>query len=349
MRYVVLNYLLVGVLWGVMGFIPTTYAQQTPAVPTTSKVPEKKEKTEKKIDVSASAASAQWAGSLMFSQQDIERINKALRSYKTNVPIEILLPDLFSQALPKRPTQAPLPTSPQASGGAEPAKTMSIPAMLPATISPGETPVYYLQSILYISPEEWTIWFDGKRISSKDEPVIKDEKFGNIRIISVSDARIIAVWSDIPSGALESGWKDRMISVGEQIYADKEMKLIYDNAHKRMSFMLEPNQALISYLTRVVEGYDNAKTLLANATGVQPATEQKPTQKGAINTPPAENQMSGQSDVAPKVGILEAVRPSMVDESDSDTDDQNLLKQYSKQLNILQQALDTSVDQEEGK
>jgi hypothetical protein len=97
----------------------------------------------------------------------------------------------------------------------------------------------YLNSILYISENIWSIWVNGQKITNFD----KDEN-EELKILSVTPEEVSFIWSI-------SKIKWEIINANNTV--SKDSYTIEDNKIK-LKFILEPNQSFVPSKNEVVEG-----------------------------------------------------------------------------------------------
>jgi hypothetical protein len=103
-------------------------------------------------------------------------------------------------------------------------------------------PVFYLSSIMYYSPEQWTIWINNKKITKDTEP-------STLEVVSVSKDKIELLWRPSDYGLIQ----DELASRDPQNNAiDENIKL--DMEKQLVSFSLMPNQSFVSETIEIVEG-----------------------------------------------------------------------------------------------
>jgi len=294
-----------------VGFFSMAFAQEKPAI---------------ELKASDTDSGADFP-SLMFLPKELENIKKAERARDTKVPIEILLPEIFGSQLAgqqnKRPEIIDKRIKPELEASEPEVFVYDEPT---ASLNPADTPIVLLKSVLYLSPNNWTVWLNDKRVSSSDDSFeIEDEKLYNIEVMMVEPRRIIGIWTGFPNTLIMSDFKDRTIDLGGELYASEDMQIVYDASKKRIAFILEPNQAIVPYLLGVFEGGNNAKAELFNETKIDSQNEELPIEE------------SQQQDAT-----LENVKPAKVG-SEQPADRLNRqemnLEKYKKQIDLLQSML----------
>lgn len=96
----------------------------------------------------------------------------------------------------------------------------------------------YLNSILYISDDLWSVWANGEKI------IKYNDKNSEIRVLSVKSGKVKFLWtiSRIKWGIINSN-----NTISKDVYTIK-------NERVNMIFTLEPNQSFVPSLNKVVEG-----------------------------------------------------------------------------------------------
>lgn len=262
--------------------------------------------------------------SLMFLPEDIEYIRKAEKSRETKVPIEILLPELFGRQVAGENNlpQTPRPTT---TGSIElPPQTQEpiVYSEPDPVINPADTPIVLLKSILYLSSNNWTVWIEDQKISSQDEDYqIVEEKYGKFDLIKVEPKRVIAIWEDFPSKMIDDVSETSVHEIDEDIYASEDYQLIYDTKNKKLIFILEPNQAVVPYLLRIIEGKGNAGRALSDKTKAVPNNQ--------------DQDIAQENDQQP----LEKVKPAAIPANDMTAAKNKNMENYMKQIKLLQNIL----------
>jgi hypothetical protein len=308
---------------------PQTTTEQTPPAPAdTSATPQPLNAARKAIDLAKTEAnninnvqkskeSAWKLGSIMFSEKDIALITAGIRSYQENVPLEILVPSLFEKSKEEvKQEEAPKPVVPQASAPnpADAANPNGSTALIPAI----DTKTYYLRSIMYFSPEHWTIWLNDKKISSADT-----NEDPNFQFAKVSNDSIVILWQNANPDTLSAGWKNNFIDMGNGLWTSKNSNIVVDSASGSISLILKPNQSFISSQMAVIEG---SPTAITTETKDDKATASTSTATAA--TPPVPLTPSQTAEAA------KTPTGSLDNELNSPH-----MKQYMNQVNMLQSVL----------
>jgi hypothetical protein len=98
-------------------------------------------------------------------------------------------------------------------------------------------PQFYLTSIAYFQPENWVIWVNGKKITSRQKKVIR-----RLKINEVSANQVVFESTLLPEDRSDfsSPSDDERISINE--------------SDRIVTFMLKPNQTFSSYNWKIYEG-----------------------------------------------------------------------------------------------
>jgi len=241
--------------------------------------------------ISEIANNAKWTASVMFSSRDRGYLAEAIKSYKTKIPIEVLLPNIF----PKSGTRAldNLGLSEEINGG-NPADNAGNEII-------SEFPIIYINSILFISPTNWSIWINSKKISYGDQNVqvkprpgykknkqktasnstLKDtnisaNKFDGkqqpasnnsnddklqempdikLEVLNVSEKEAIILWRQSELDRFFPHWRDSLEPIeGTNKYTNKQRNLVLDSASGNITFILKENQSLVGSIMQIAEG-----------------------------------------------------------------------------------------------
>ena len=183
----------------------------------------------------------QWSyGSLMFDKKTTGWIKEALKSYEKQIPIEILLPSLF-------PSQGSAIVE-EHKGDEKKKDDLSKQASTKEDIIKA-APVFFLKSILYFAPDNWSLWLNDKKITNK-----ADKTFENIAVMDISRSQVMLVWKRSQIDIIYPGWKNNFIAMEGNKYDSPEKNIVVDAATGNISFILKPNQSLVSRSLEIVEG-----------------------------------------------------------------------------------------------
>ena len=100
-----------------------------------------------------------------------------------------------------------------------------------------EYPQFFLESLMYHTPEDWFIQINGQKLSPD-----KRERFG-LRVISVDDEKAQFEWKPTNMQLVEDSWS--------RMHNDE---VVVNRKAGTVTFSLRANQTFSSYLMRTVEG-----------------------------------------------------------------------------------------------
>lgn len=182
-----------------------------------------------------SEESAEWIGSIMFSITDIHRLNEFMTALAEGRN------PLLEQAAQNEEDFLEVVTAPPAPTGPE------------AEATPPSFPGIFLSSILFISPEEWTVWVNGKRMDQKN-PVMDLE--GTLKVVSLDKSKVHFTW--MPTS---STFEYTRASWNQSLQDDVIKKVVttsdpieMDADKGEFSFTLRPNQKLVTKEMKIIEG-----------------------------------------------------------------------------------------------
>lgn len=99
-------------------------------------------------------------------------------------------------------------------------------------------PQFFLDSIVYDSPESWIIWVNGVKIT-QDTP----KENSDIQVVAIDQDKVKLEWAPAVM--------DKVTEVWNQVPNDE---IDVDTLRGRVSFTLRPNQTFSSYVMKVLEG-----------------------------------------------------------------------------------------------
>ena len=168
-----------------------------------------------------------WHGSLMFSVTDNRKIHELLEVYRTKQEKAKNDEDKTKEDIIKDLMQS-----------------LNITTDKFLRDLPQEAPAFYLNSIAYISDNNWTIWLNGKRIS------FYNKEISEIFIDEVSKEKVRFLWKSKYLKYINPDWKKIK---DKNIQVIPERNIIY--------FTLRPNQTFESLKMKIVEGKQDATPL----------------------------------------------------------------------------------------
>lgn len=184
-----------------------------------------------------------WSGSLMFGAEKVQWVKEAIKAYETNIPLEILMPDLFpSQVKTKQeiPSATPLPEAVEHVDDI-------IQEVLEETILPTEAPVFFLNSVVYFSPQQWTIWVNDEKISVGDE-------HDQLEVSGVEGGKVTFFWRDSKIDYIFPKWREKFTPLLDTGYFSNQKDILINGETGDISFVLQTNQSFVSKDLKVVEG-----------------------------------------------------------------------------------------------
>lgn len=219
------KFLLGMITFSVLPLIALSEVQVPPA--------KQQEKQEKKID----DALVWKSGSVMYSQEQIEWVEKAMESYTKGIPISTLLPDIFP---------------PDGGEGIEIEKpNEDVTQSGGAGQLPLVAPVFHLDSVLYISPDNWSIWLGGKKVSF-GKPAQVD--VGKLEIAKVTENSVTMIWSENRIERIFPKWRSYFNPLGDSRFSSNNKNIVADLQTGDISFVLGVNQTLDTASMKILEG-----------------------------------------------------------------------------------------------
>jgi hypothetical protein len=189
-----------------------------------------------------------WVGSLMYTPEDIDSIDEALKSLESGVPLEILMPKLFPSQQQTESTEDIViesddSTLTDSTDVIEETDTEEI-------VEEAAEENFYLSSILYFNPKSWTVWVNGKKVN-KDNIKRSTIPF---KITDVSERYITAIWNDAPLFNLSDDWRQYFYPIEGTNYVTNKQNIVVDYAQNRISFTLGINQNFSLAKMQIIEG-----------------------------------------------------------------------------------------------
>ncbi len=185
-------------------------------------------------------------GSLMLDSKTLEWVNEAIKSHDQKIPLEILLPALFPSSLQATPEENTTDLSKPDNSSLD-----ILTDIIKKTEAPKDAPIFYLKSILYFSSNNWSIWLNDKKISDKnsDTNVIQ-----NISIMKTSPNEVIMLWKKTQIDLIYPNWRSNFTPIDDNKFASPARNIIIDSTTGDISFILRPNQSLLSKSLEIIEG-----------------------------------------------------------------------------------------------
>jgi hypothetical protein len=99
-------------------------------------------------------------------------------------------------------------------------------------------PQFFLDSLVYHSPDDWIIWVNGEKITNATP-----KENNNIHVVSIDADKATIAWFPLSMDKVLDVWKK---FPNETVEVDKK--------HGQVIFSLRPNQTFSSYVMKVLEG-----------------------------------------------------------------------------------------------
>ncbi len=183
-----------------------------------------------------------WQGSMMFREKEINNLLAVYQHYKRN-----------------KDTAVPTP--------AQPLPDESIADLLPPEpVDPTQQEVlqFSVGSLIYQSPEAWSVWINGQRYSGEDltEGFLIDES--RLSVVSANEQEVTFLW--IPNSVTFPILLERL-EQKETLEAESgpspqkayNEELLVDEESQTVSITMHPNQTFISRFMSVFEGTNSTK------------------------------------------------------------------------------------------
>lgn len=165
-----------------------------------------------------------WQGSLMFNENAIRLLNKTLEGRTSGN----LMPSL---------------TDNNSNGDAS----------NPGVVYPPLAPVFYLNSIVYFSPTNWTIWLNSEKLAFAVTP-FNTALFPDIHVMSVLPNEVTITWSTTFLNHLSPNWGRRLTENINDNLSNEDETIILNPEKDTVKFTLRPNQAFAVYYMEIFEG-----------------------------------------------------------------------------------------------
>lgn len=179
-------------------------------------------------------SSLPWRDSIMFNRDKLDELYSAIEKYN---------PEKSSAALEFTPNT-----------------TTTGEPTVPILESAKTPPSYHLQSVLYLPPESWSIWINGKRIR-------KGQTYSpELEILNVTKDSVEFLLKSESLDEVSPDWQTRMVNIaGREIpgidrsvynwnYQSKDGKVLADERSGVLRFSLSLNQNLSLKNMEVAEG-----------------------------------------------------------------------------------------------
>ncbi len=132
----------------------------------------------------------------------------------------------------------------------------SVGAVVVEVKVPRTAPAFYLNSVLYNKPDNWTIWMNSRRIRS-------GAKFPELEISKVHADSVEFIWETDQLDFLSPNWEEKVpalkLEQGQEVprftYVSKDGALAVDRSRRFVRFTIGPHQTFISHEMKIVEGF----------------------------------------------------------------------------------------------
>jgi hypothetical protein len=189
-----------------------------------------------------SSIQSEWRGSLMFDDKRAENLMALYRAYLI-AQQRAAYPDAKSDEEIPLDVEMLLKNAENAGNGEE---------------VPEEILNFSLNSILYDSPTEWSIWVNGRRYSRKAAMEGFTVGRSNLKVLKANRYQVTYVWTPIQASLKHTlgRWeeKQRLGDLVESPKVAKNQKVDFDLQNKNVTISMRPNQTFVSTFMSVMEG-----------------------------------------------------------------------------------------------
>jgi hypothetical protein len=203
---------------------PVSDKKDTPDVPI-------KPNTDKKSEVKSYKFS-NWVGSIMFDASKIKDLNSALADFISGKNDSKSSNDSANSQAGKKVT-----------------------SILDLATKDNISPSFYLNSILFRSDSDWTIWINKKKILYDK---VKDMKFTipQLDLVDINDQFVTFVWKTHELAGLSPDWKNKLTKADPaDLYYSDNKNIFVKDAGNTIIFKLRPNQSFVVYDMEIREGF----------------------------------------------------------------------------------------------
>lgn len=121
---------------------------------------------------------------------------------------------------------------------------------------PRIAPAFFLNSVLYNKPDNWTIWLNSRRIRA-------DATFPELEISKVHRDSVEFIWETDQLDFISPDWEKKIIAIeleeGEEVprftYLSKDGLIAVDRSRRFVRFKLGPQQTFVSRKMEIREGF----------------------------------------------------------------------------------------------
>jgi hypothetical protein len=164
-------------------------------------------------------ANVSWHGSLMFNANTIRLLNEAIQASISGKPLD--------------------------------APVINAPAQKRIALDhPVISPTFYLNSILYFSPQSWAVWLNNSKISSSHETPRTGVKIVKVTPYAVTFSLAVKYLNH-----LSPQWSKKLLEDDEEgAFANSNLSIILNAEKNTLSFTLHANQVFSMYDMEIFEG-----------------------------------------------------------------------------------------------
>ena len=132
----------------------------------------------------------------------------------------------------------------------------SVGAVVVEVKVPHVAPAFFVNSVLYNTPDNWTIWLNSRRIRS-------GSKFPELEISKVDRDAVEFIWETELLDAISPDWEKKVMPLelkpGEPVprfvYQSKDGLIAVDKSRRFVRFIIGPHQTFVSKEMKIVEGF----------------------------------------------------------------------------------------------
>lgn len=183
----------------------------------------------------------------------------------------------------------------------------SVDAIFVEVKVPRVAPAFFLNSVLYNTADNWTIWLNSRRIRA-------DATFPELEISKVHRDSVEFIWETDQLDFISPDWEKKVIPIeleeGEEVprftYLSKDGLIAVDRSRRFVRFRLGPQQTFVSRRMEIREGFVKSSFFetverVAVPSGVGAGTNPISIQGTAIPGMPAPTTASPSGGIAPNI------------------------------------------------
>ncbi|MET0155585.1 MAG: hypothetical protein ABW189_05725 [Rickettsiales bacterium] len=205
------------------------------------------------------SAAPKSAPSLMFSENEREWVERAIKSYATKIPVSVLLPQLFpSEAFGKAdtaniPPPAPIDDPDMPKIGAD-----KIESVVPVRAAPNVPPPLTFNSYILLQDKGKRVWLNGAVV-----PRVEDFTLNDVHVAEMQGERIYFIWRDSRADMFHPEWKRDMAQIGKTDFYTNGKNIVVDSVTLDVGFFLKPGETFEGQTLSVREGSQPERSLPA--------------------------------------------------------------------------------------